>query len=303
MLGSPRGFSSRCKLMPSRLLTLLLVPLMAFVVACGSDEQLERASATTDASQLLRDTVASSAKLKSARLELAATAPGVQAHVTGPFASDGKGKLPRFAFSVTSAGGGKAMRGGITWTGEKGFITLDNTAYAVSDLIVRQIEAGFEQAAANGHGPLGLDVARWLKDPRNEGAAQVGDAQTIKLTGTADVARVLDDMQALAGQAGSLGLPGGAVPKLSPQERAEYLKAVKSVDVAVYTGAADRILRRLTVNAVVRDHGKDQATSLALTLTRVNREQAIAAPQGAKPFSALLDKLGAQGALGLGFGG
>jgi hypothetical protein len=288
--------------MPSRLLTLLLVPLMALVVACGGEE-LQRASATTDASQLLRDTVDSSAKLKSANLDLSLSGQGQTAHVAGPFASEGKGKLPRFSFAVTAQESAqKTMRGGVTWTGEKGFITLDNTAYAVSDLIVRQIEAGFEQAAAGRRGPLGLDLTRWLKNPRNEGAAQVGDAQTIKLTGTADVARVLDDMQGLAGQAGSLGLPAGALPKLSPQERAEYLQAVKSADVAVYSGAADRILRRLTVHLVVKDHGKTSTGALVLTLARVNQPQTIAAPKDAQPFNALLHKLGAEGAaLGLGF--
>ena len=67
--------------MTTRLLTLLLIPLMAVVVACGSDEPLQPASASTDASQLLRDTLANSAELKSGVLSasLRATADGLRA--------------------------------------------------------------------------------------------------------------------------------------------------------------------------------------------------------------------------------
>jgi len=289
--------------MPSRLLTLLLVPVLALLAGCGGQE-LERASATTDGSQLLRETLAHSGDLKSGRLDLALRGPGDgSAHVSGPFASEGKGKLPRFALTATVRKGSESERAGATWTGEKGFITLDNTAYAVSDLVVRQIEAVFEQAGAESGAPLGVDPAGWIKDPRNEGAAQVGDAQTVKLTGTADIPRVLDDVQRLAGQARSFGLPGAS---LSPQERRESARAVRSMKVALYTGADDRILRRLVVDAVVRDPDTkaDRRLALDLTFTQVNREQQIAAPAHAQPFSALLGKLGAQAAqLGFGFGG
>jgi hypothetical protein len=278
-----------CISMTTRLLTLLLIPLMAVVVACGSDEELQPASASTDASQLLRDTLAHSANLKSGFLSasLRATGEGTN-RVSGPFASEGKGKLPRFAFDVRAGG----QHAGLTWTGEKGFITFDNTPYEVSDLIVRQIQAALEQAGSAGSqsGPLAIDVAGWLKNPRNEGLARVGDAQTIKLTGTVDKAKVLAGLESLTKQLGSLGVGGQG---LSPQERQKYLDAVKSTSVELYTGASDRILRRLVVDATVKDPDSQKTGRLVadLTLTKVNQDQAIAAPANARPFSELLQKV------------
>jgi hypothetical protein len=298
MVGSTHGVPAPCNPMPSRLLTLLLIPLLAVVVACGSDQELQPASASTDASQLLHDTLANSAKLKSGLLSASVRAAGQQGKVSGPFASEGQGKLPRFAFDVTAAG----RHLGLTWTGEKGFITLDNTPYALSDLIVRQVEAGLEQAAQGG--PLGIDVSGWLKHPRNEGFAQVGDAQTIKLTGAADKAKVLAGVQQITKRFGSLGLPGAGA---SPQELREYADAVKSTAVEVYTGASDRILRRLVVKSTVQDPDthKTGRYVVDLTLTKVNQDQQISAPANPHPFSELLQKAAGGDGAGLGrlFGG
>jgi hypothetical protein len=289
--------------MPTRLLTLLLIPLMAVVVACGSEEPLQPASASTDASQLLRDTLANSAELKSAFLSASVRATGEHtSRVSGPFASEGKGKLPRFAFAVTAAG--KHL--GLTWTGEKGFITLDNTPYELSDLIVRQVQAALEQAGSAGKqsGPLAIDVSGWLKNPRNEGLAQVGDAQTIKLTGTVDKAKALAGVESLMKQFGSFGLPAH---RLSQQERQEYLNAVRSMTVQVYTGASDRILRRLVLDATAKDpdSGRTGRFVVDLTLTKVNQDQQIAAPANPRPFGELLQKAasGHGGDLGKLFGG
>jgi len=303
MVGSIHGVPTDCNLMPTRLLTILLVPLMAVVVACGSDEPLQRASASTDASQLLQDTLANSAKLKSGFLSASVRAPEEKtSRVSGPFASEGQGKLPRFAFDVNAAG----KHVGLTWTGEKGFITLDNTAYELSDLIVRQVQAALEQAGSAGRqsGPLAIDVSGWLKNPRNEGLAQVGDAQTIKLTGAVDKAKVLAGLESITKQFGSLGLPGGA---LSPQERREYLNAVRSIGVQVYTGASDRILRRLVVDTKVKDPDSQKTARFVvdLTLTKVNQDQTIAAPANPHSFGELLLKAasGHGGDLGKLFGG
>jgi hypothetical protein len=295
MVGSIHGVPAPCNPMPSRLLTLLLVPLMAVVVACGSDEELQPAGASTDASQLLRDTLANSAKLKSGVLSASVRAGDEQAEVSGPFAADGKGKLPRFAFDARADG----RRVGLTWTGEKGFITLDNTPYELSDLVVRQVEAGLEQAASANKqsGPLAIDVSGWLKHPRNEGLAQVGDAQTIKLSGTADKGKVLAGLQSITRQFGAFGLPRSGAHELQ-----EYVDAVKTIGVQVYTGASDRILRRLVVETTVRDPDTEKTGRyvLDLTFTKVNQNQTINAPADPHPFSELLAKAATGNGAGLG---
>jgi hypothetical protein len=72
----------------------------------------------------------------------------VTARVTGPFVSTGERRLPRFAFVATLAAAGRSERVGATWTGEKRFITLQNTSYALSELVAQQFAAGYEQGAA-----------------------------------------------------------------------------------------------------------------------------------------------------------
>ena len=92
----------------------------------------------------------------------------------------------------------------------------------------------------------------------------------------------------------SIGLPPG-IP-------AQILAMLATVDptVDVYTGNSDQTLRRLTVDAVVP---VDRALAdrlggitgvhivLTLELDALNQPQAITAPSGAQPFSALEAKL------------
>lgn len=320
MLGSPSGEIARCKPMPSRLITLLLVPLVALVAACGS-EAGQPASASSDTSQLLRDTFQNLSKMKSADvgLQLRLDSPSAQgpvtAAVTGPFAGTGDGKLPRFAFAATLSAAGHSERVGATWTGEKAFITLQNTAYAVSDLVAKQFAAGYEQALRSNKAKqakgglllssLGIDFTKWLKDARNAGTAQVGDAKTVKITGQADIPRVVDDIGRISQRAQSLGLPGtsGTSAQLTPQQKQQLEQAIKSVAVQIYTGADDRILRRLVVHAVLHEPQAkgDSTLDLDLRFTNVNGDQQVSAPANPKPFSELLKVTGAlNGGAGVG---
>jgi hypothetical protein len=303
--------------MPTRLLCLL-VPLLAVVAAaCGSDKS-QSAGAGTDTSQLLRDTFNNLGKMKSADvdLQLHLTSPqgAVGAQLQGPFVSSGQGKLPRFAFNATLTAAGRSERVGATWTGEKAFITLQNTSYAVSDLVSRQLAAGYQQAVRSNQskqakgglllGSLGIDFTRWLKNARNAGTSQVGGEPTVEITGQADIPRMVDDLQRISQRAKSLGLPGtsGAQTQLTPAQRAELVRAIRSVAIQVYTGAKDRILRRLVLHAVLHDASAkaDSNLDLDLQFTKVGEDQQITAPANAKPFADLLKATGALSSGGLG---
>jgi hypothetical protein len=305
--------------MPNRLLALLLLPLIA-VLAAGCGAEAERASSTTDVNALLQDTYANQGKMRSATVDLnlrvnpqgSATAMGpVTAHLSGPFVSSGAGRLPRFQLSATLQAGPKTMQAGASWTGEKAFITLNNTPYAVSDLVARQFAAGYEQALKSNQGSSrggaallsGIDFTKWMRDARNEGNAKVGDTDTIKITGQADVARVIDDLGTLARRAQALNPAGtlGAAPHLTPEQKRQAARAIKSVAVEIYTGAQDRILRRAVVRADVKDPSSGDGGRLALDLsfTKVGEDQDIQAPKNAKSFEDLLKVTGAlNGALG-----
>ena len=286
----------------------------------------ERASATTDSSALLRTTFNNLDKMKSAEVDLklqieprgASAAQGpVSARLHGPFASQGAGKLPKFAFTAELQSGGQSFNAGATWTGSKGYVTLMGTPYEVSDLVMKQFVATYEQslksrqAGSSGGlvlGSLGIDFTKWLPDARNEGSAQVGDAETIKISGKADVTRVIADLDKITQRAAKLNVPGasGRVPqKLSPQQKQATANAIKSLTVTVYTGAQDQILRRLTVNADLKDATSkiDAAVLLDVTFTKVAQDQTFPVPSSPRPFGELLKAIDAAGLANLGLGG
>jgi hypothetical protein len=301
--------------MTGRLLLLLSV-CVALIAGCG-EAQSEPASSSTDVNTLLRDTFRNLDQVKSANVsaKLAVDGAGesVTASLNGPFQSQGKNKLPKVQWNAKLEGGGQSLNAGVTWLGDKGYVNLQGTNYEVSGLVAKQLQAGYEEAAAkqkktvdpNEKLILGIDFSKWLKNGRNEGDAKVGDTDTIKLTGEADVAQVITDVQRIAQKASTLNLPGTQdVPtKLTPAQEKEITDAVKKFAIEVYTGKDDRILRKLVVNADLQDPSSKQTSHLVfeLTLNAVGEDQDFSAPKSAKPFSELLKAAkGLTSSLGLG---
>jgi hypothetical protein len=306
---------------PALLLSLIAAVALVFA-ACGGDDSSggEQASATTDVNELLTQTFTGSKKVKSGNLDLKLQieAQGgesqldgpVSVSLKGPFQAQDGGKLPKFKLDAALEGAGQSIQAGATSTGEKGFISFQGTDYAVDNQVFQQFKAGFEEAQKNSSGDaqslatLGMDPRKWLTDPKNEGDAKVGDADTIKITGGIDVAKLLDDINNALGKASSLGLQGtGQVPeKLTDAQRQQVLEAVKDPRVEIYTGKDDQILRRIVVNLGVKDtrSGTSGTVAFDVSITDLNEDQDIAEPADAKPFDQLLAQLGG---LGLGLGG
>jgi hypothetical protein len=303
MLGSPSLTIQLCK--PMTRLLLLLTLSAALFAGCGGADS-EPASSSTDVNTLLRDTFRNVSKIKSANLSAKLAIQGggqsVDATLKGPFESQGEGRLPKLQLDATLHSAGQSFTAGATWTGDKGFVNLQGTQYRLSDLVARQLEAGYqeslEQGKRQGSGDpgalLGIDFSKWLKNGRNAGDAEVAGAETIKVTGDADVAQVVDDLQKVAAKARSLNLPGASsaqVPdRITPQQKQEIVDAVKKLAIEVYTGKQDRLLRRLVVNAELQDPSSKQASTLSfdLTLEQVGESQKISEPKNAKPFSELM---------------
>ena len=282
-------------------LVLLLSLSVALIAGCG-DAQVEPASSSTDVNTLLRDTFRNVDQVDSANVsaKLAVDGAGesVTASLSGPFQRQGKGKLPKVQLAAQLEGGGQSFTAGVTWLGDKGYVNLQGTNYEVSGLVAKQFAAGYEEAAKQQKKGgdtallLGVDFSKWLKNGRNEGDAKVGDTDTIELTGEADVAQVIADVQRIAQKAGTLNLPGTQdVPtKLTPEQQKEIVDSVKKFAIEVYTGKEDRILRKLVVNADLQDTASKQTSHLVfeLTLSGVGEDQDFSAPKNAKPFSELL---------------
>jgi hypothetical protein len=312
--------------MPTRLrpFLLLLAALLATttVAACGGGGGGDKASSGSDVNQLLEDTFSGAHKVDSGKLDLtvridATGSPELKGPVTlklgGPFQTQGKGKLPTFDIDASFDGAGQSFKAGLTSTGDKGFVNFQGQEYAVSPQVFQQFKAGFEQAQKQAKqkddnqslATLGIDPRRWLKDPKDAGEAKVGDADTIKITGSVDVAKLLDDVNAALQKARSLGVQGTQqLPgKLTEEQKRQATEAIKALDVEIYTGKDDNTLRRMLVNLDAEDStGASGAQSAKVTLDfsllDLNEDQEIAAPANAKPFEQLLGSLG-----GLGLGG
>jgi hypothetical protein len=316
MLGSKlrRVVCCNPSLMRSRPLLLILIAVLAaaLLAGCGGGD---KASSSSDPNQLLKDTFSGKKDIKSGKLDIAATvtsasSSAINLKVSGPFESQGSGKLPKLDIHASFDGGGQSLQGGVTSTGDKGFVSFGGTNYAISDPVFRQFKAQFEQStkqasSKNGNqslASLGIDPSKWLTNARNEGEAKVGDTDTIKLTGDVDVSKALDDVNAALQKLRTLG---GAQAANLPQQLTEADKkqaedAIKNLSVEVYTGKGDTILRRMVIAMKLAAQNQTADVKLDVQILDLNQGQDISAPANPKPFNDLLGKLNGLGLGGLG---
>lgn len=296
--------------MPTRRLIVLLLAVLApaALAACGGNGS---GSSREDVNRLLSDTFSSGHQVTSGKLDLTlrVTSPGAagggfNAHLAGPFVSQGAGKLPKFAMAATLSGGGESIKAGATSTGDKAFVVFQGTSYALSAREFEQFRAGYEQAQRKAGGgksasptALGIDPRRWLKNARTAG--EVNDA--VRITGSVDVPRLLDDLNTALGRARALGLQGNQpLPQpLSEAEKRRAAQEMRNVRVDIFTGKDDHVFRGMTVNLDAVQANRVARVLLDYRLADVNRGQTIGAPANPKPFSELTRQLQAlQGLLG-----
>src|SRR3954468_9593226 len=307
-------------LRPRTVLFLLLCVLTAGVVAgCGGGDDGKSASSSTDVNQLLKDTFSGGKTIKSGNVNLtvridakggsSSTQGPISVALTGPFQSQGVGKLPKLDLEAKIEGAGQNISAGVVSTGDKGFVKFQGQSYAVTDSIFAEFKKGFEQAQSQADkqkgqslATLGIDPRRWLTNPKNAGEAKVGDTDVIKITGDVDVDKLLDDVNTALEKARSLGVQGSSsLPeKLTPEQKQQATDAIKDLSVEVYTGKDDTILRRMVVDLTAATGGQTADVKLDLQLTDVNEDQTIETPSDAKPFDQLLGQLGGLGGLSTG---
>lgn len=117
----------------------------------------------------------------------------------------------------------------------------------------------------------------------------------MRVSGTVNVARLLEDLDSLLTKAGG---PAGGGGLLSPQLRKQIAAAVDSAKVDIWTGTSDKILRQL--HAVIKFRFKERGglspirgldggtINLRLRLDDVNTTTVdVPAPSGAQPLSEL----------------
>jgi hypothetical protein len=269
---------------------------------------------------LLSDTFsAPSSQIESGKIDLslsltasgsgASTKP-LSVRLTGPFQSEGQGKLPRFDLKLDASAGGHGIGAGAIATGSALYVQLAGTWFSTPSSTYKAIEEGFAKASAQASAgkvrstfsALGIDPARWLSNPRSAGTSTVGGASTVHLTADVNVPAFLADVTKLSQAGSQLGLsgplPGAAA--ISSSLIDELAKSIHGARVDVYTGKDDHRLRRLEVNATVSGTAQTQSlvgglssaqVKLALEFSELNQPQSIAAPPNPQPPSQLLPAL------------
>jgi hypothetical protein len=268
---------------------------------------------------LLSDTFSGHTQIESGQVNLSfalsasgsspATKP-LSVRLSGPFQSEGAGRLPRFALGLDLNAAGHGLSAGATATGSALYVQLAGTWFSTPSSTYKAIEEGFAKASSQASAgkvrstfsSLGIDPARWLSNPSNAGTATVGGVSAVHLTAEVNVPAFLADVSKLSQAGSALGLaspvPGAA--SISPTVIDELAKSIHSVHVDVYTGRDDHLLRRLEVSATVAGTSQTRPllgglssaqVKLLLEFSDLNQPQSIAAPPNPQPPSQLLPAL------------
>jgi hypothetical protein len=302
-------------LRPARILVVLLTLALAAlgVAACGGSGS--SSSGTGDAQALLKDTFGPNHPIRSGKLDLSLDLDlkglpqldkPVAIKLTGPFQSNGPGKLPNFNFALELNSGDRPVTLGAISTGRKGYLSIEGQAFDLGSDAYASFKKGYADAQAKsgskGAVPslkaLGIAPLRWLRAPQTTGTEDIAGTTTTHVTSDVDVRRLLADVAVLLGKAKGLKV-GGASPiatSLSPEQQRKIEQAVKSAKVDLWVGQADKTLRKLAVDLVL-DVPQDQRGSLGglqsgriafqFTIADLNTPQAITEPKDTRPISDL----------------
>jgi hypothetical protein len=295
----------------------VLAPLALIIAlalgACGSS------GGTGGASGLLKQTFTGSHKVTSGNLDFSVTIDPsgsstlktpISLTFGGPFQSLGTGKLPKSDFSVSLTSNGAGGRLGILSTGTAGFVSLGGTSYQLPAADFQKLESSFASFASpgggtGGSGPLsklGISPLKWLTRPSVVGTESVAGTSTTHIRAGINVTALLGDISTLLGKASSLGVSGaGQLPtNLSAATRQRIARAVRAPSLDVWTGTADKTIRKLRLALTVPVTGTISALlgglssaqiGLTLQYAQLNQPQTITAPANVQPYSQFAAKL------------
>ena len=282
------------------------------VAACGSSSSND--PSTGSAQSILSQTFSKGHTVKSGVLgfSLSLTPTGSSTLTTpivlslnGPFQSRGAGKLPASAFTIGISALNKRGSLGVISTGSTGYVTLQGNAYRLPAADFQRLESSFSSVGSSGSSTglsgLGINPQHWLKDPAIVGTASMGGTQTTHIRSGVNVTALLADLNTFLAKtakttSGSTSIPS-SIPAATQQEIAA---AVQNAQVDVWTGAADKTLRKLTLSLTIPVSGQTSTVlggmtsagiGLTLQYSDLNQPQTISAPGRVKPYSQFTAKL------------
>jgi hypothetical protein len=306
-------------------LALALIAALLLAACGGSSGNNE------DPQRVLSETFSNPTPIQSGNFDLdfkietnGGDSPGtLEVKLGGRFQSQAPDQFPQFDFDVSlrAESGSQTFSGsgGLTATGDRAFVNIQGTEYAVPQQLYDEFTSTYAQLQSqNGSNPqtgllqrLNVDLAKWLTDLKNEGTEDVEGQKTIHISGKANVPQVVNDLKSIAKDAGQ------SVGNIDLSQLDQLNNTIQSGDVDVNTGESDKLLRRLGLSFDLKPPpgtpGAPDSLNLEfqLNLADVNKPQAVQAPANAQPLTgSVLRRLGLDpsalgGALrgGLGTGG
>lgn len=282
------------------------------VAACGSSSASNTSSGSVQS--LLSQTFAKGHSVKSGVLgfSLSVTPTGSSTLTTpivlslnGPFQSRGSGHLPQSAFTIGISALNKRGSIGVISTGTSGYVTLQGNAYQLPAADFQRLRSSFSSSGSSGQSGglagLGINPQHWLKDPAIVGSDTLNGAQATHIRSGVNVTALLADLNTFLAKtakttAGSTNIPT-SIPAASQQKIAA---AVRGAQVDIWTGTADKTLRKLTLSLTLPVSGQTSTVlggmtsagiGLSLQYSDLNQPQTISAPGNIKPYSQFTAKL------------
>ena len=259
-----------------------------------------------DPHQVLTQTFSNPTPIKSGNFDLdfrvesnGGESPGtLEVKLGGQFQGQDPGSFPQFDFDVSfrieSGSQTISGSGGLTATGDRAFVNIQGTEYAVPQQLYQRFTSTYARLQSrSGSNPQGsllqrlnIDLARWLTDLKNEGTEDVEGQKTIHISGHANVPQVVADLTTIAKDAGK------SVGNVDVSRLGRLNNAIQSGEVDVNSGETDKLLRRLGLEFTLKPPpGTPGAPDslvvhVQLNLADVNKPQNIRAPENAQPLTA-----------------
>src|SRR4051812_39675878 len=225
-------------------LSLVLVAAL-LLAACGGGGVNDE-----DPQQVLTQTFSNPTPIKSGNFDLdfkieanGGDSPGtLEVKLGGQFQNQAPGQFPQFDFDVSlrAESGSQTFSGsgGLTGTGDRAFVNIQGTEYAVPQQLYDRVTSTYAQLQSqNGSNPqagllqrLNIDLAKWLTDLKNEGTEDVEGQKTIHISGKANVSQIVDDLKRIAKDAGR------SVGNVDLSQLDQLNNTIQSGDVNVNTG-------------------------------------------------------------------
>lgn len=278
-----RCFGSVSSLRPIRFLSLSVVALLgtAVVAGCGGE-----GGAGEDPQSVLEQAFSEGNEVESGVLDASFELSFVTRDselletvgVSGPFEGSGEGRAPRFDLAVDyRREPGEEQDFDLIAAEDAGYVGFEGESYTVDPAVSGRFKRGAPLA--------GLDPERWFIDPSNEGTEDVEGTETIRISGTANVARLLPDVAEAAEEIG-----------LRPGDLAAPQEPFDEATIDAFIGADDRVLRRLDLSLawdgeLEGGEPSEAAIEFSLSFAEANEGQEIEGPEESRPIGELAERL------------